>query len=59
MLLPSVSRVCRAVLLAYFQVREARTLLFGAMMVVLMMFCDFRAYMWLRVYGMICVVVWA
>jgi len=33
--------------------------LFGAMMVVLMMFCDFRAYMWLRVYGMICVVVWA
>jgi len=46
-LLPSVSRACTAVLLAYFQVREARTLLFGAMMVVLMMFCDFCAYMWL------------
>jgi len=46
-LLPSVSRVCRAVLLAYFQVREARTLLSSAMMVVLMVFCDFRDYMWL------------
>jgi len=46
-LLPSVSTACRVVLLAYFQVREARTLLFGAMMVVLMVFYDFRDYMWL------------
>ena len=41
MLLPSVSRACRAALLAYFWVREARTLLSGEMMVVVMVFCDF------------------
>jgi len=40
-LLPSVSRACRVVLLAYLQVREARTLLSGEMMVILMVFCDF------------------
>ena len=45
MLVRSISRVCRVVLLAYFQVREARTLLFGTKMVVLMLFRDFRAYM--------------
>jgi len=46
------SNSCRAFLLAYSQVREARTLLFGIKMVAWMSFRGFfRVYMWLWMYG--------
>ena len=41
-----------------FQVREARTLLFGAVVVVLLIFCDVWAYMLLWMYGMVGIIVW-
>jgi len=52
------SNSCRAFLLAYSQVREARTLLFGIKMVAWMSFRGFRVYMWLRMYGVNWFVVW-
>ena len=41
-----------------FQAREARTLLFGAVIVVLLVFRDVSAYMLLWMYGMVGIIVW-
>jgi len=50
--------VCLYLPLAFVQVREARTLLFGVMVIILRVFRDFWAYMLLWTYGMVGIIVW-
>ena len=50
--------MCLYLPLSFVQVREVRTLLFGAMVVILLVFLNFWAYMLLWMYGMVGIIVW-